>query len=240
MKNPKWERDELILALDLYFRHTPTHISDTHPAVIKLSQILNALPIHTDRPDEAKFRNANGVYMKMCNFLRFDPAYHGKGLQRGGKLEEIIWNEFSPNPHELHKVANEIIEGVHKPSQIASVKDEEEDDFPEGKVLYRRHRYFERNRTLIKSVKDKALLKGNLHCLVCNFDFFKSYGKLGEGYIECHHTVPISDYGASKKTRIQDIALVCSNCHRMLHRRRPWLCINELSNLMIDSSSTDS
>ena len=232
MKNPKWERDELILALDLYFRHNPIHISDTHPEVIKLSKILNSLPIHTERPDALKFRNNNGVYMKMCNYLRLDPSYHGKGLQRGGKQEEIIWDEFADNPLQLRKVAQGIIDGVNQPVQTALVEDEEENDFPEGKVLYRRHRYFERNRNLVKKAKDNALKKGKLHCMVCHFDFYKTYGQLGKGYIECHHTIPISDYGLGEKTRVQDLALVCSNCHRMLHRKRPWLGVEELSRLI--------
>lgn len=48
-RNPPWERDELILALDLYFQHKPTSISKAHATVVELSNILNQLPIHTDR-----------------------------------------------------------------------------------------------------------------------------------------------------------------------------------------------
>jgi hypothetical protein len=46
-RNPPWQRDELILALDLYFRHPPHAVSQTHPEVIAVSEMLNALPIHT-------------------------------------------------------------------------------------------------------------------------------------------------------------------------------------------------
>lgn len=35
-----------------------------------------------------------------------------------------------------------------------------------------------------------------------------------------------------EETKIEDIAIVCSNCHRMLHRKRPWLSINELKQLL--------
>lgn len=94
-RNPNWTRDELILALDLYFRENPNHTSDTNPEVIKLSDTLNRLPVHPISKHEEKFRNPNGVYMKLCNYLRFDPNYSGVGLKRGGKLEEEIWNEFS-------------------------------------------------------------------------------------------------------------------------------------------------
>lgn len=93
-RNPAWHRDELILALDLYFRQNPARSNQNHPDVRALSKVLNALPIHTDRPDVARFRNSNGVYMKLCNFLRFDPTYKGTGLRAGGILEEQIWKEF--------------------------------------------------------------------------------------------------------------------------------------------------
>jgi 5-methylcytosine-specific restriction protein A len=89
-RNPPWSRDELILALDLYFQHKPTTISKTHPKVVELSKVLDELPIHQDRPDRPRFRNPNGVYMKMCNFLALDPTYGGKGLERGGRLEQEI------------------------------------------------------------------------------------------------------------------------------------------------------
>jgi 5-methylcytosine-specific restriction protein A len=45
-RNPSWTRDELILAPDLYFRHNPARMSETHPSVVELSRLLNKLPIH--------------------------------------------------------------------------------------------------------------------------------------------------------------------------------------------------
>lgn len=231
--NPPWQRDELILALDIYFRYNPNKINKQHNEVINLSNILNSLPIHSDRPDAQKFRNPNGVYMKLCNFLRFDKTYQGKGLQRGGKLEEEIWNEFANDPERLHKVAQSIIFGTQISKQVeVTVDNEEENEFPEGKVLYRLHKSRERNRKLIKKTKDKALKKGNLKCAVCKFDFHETYGELGEGYIECHHTIPVSEYKSEMVTKVNDLALVCSNCHRMLHRKRPWLTIDQLSLLL--------
>jgi hypothetical protein len=74
LRNPNWARDEIILALDLYFRVNPLTTSKSHPEIVALSELLNKLPIHSDRPDIEKFRNQNGVYMKMCNILRLDPG----------------------------------------------------------------------------------------------------------------------------------------------------------------------
>ena len=52
---------------------------------------------------------------------------------------------------------------------------------------------------------------GNLICEVCGFNFESHYGELGEGYIEGHHTKPISEMDHNEETRIEDIALVCAN-----------------------------
>jgi 5-methylcytosine-specific restriction protein A len=235
-RNPPWQRDELILALDLYFRFPPNGISQDHPEVIQLSELLNALPIHSARPDAERFRNANGVYMKLCNFLRFDPSYTGSGLSRGNRLEEEVWRDFSENRAELSRIASAIRSGQNIADELRSVEDatEEEEYFREGRILFRLHRSRERNRQLVKRAKLRAKQQhGKLACAACTFDFSAFYGPLGEDFIECHHTRPLSELLEERPTRIDEIALVCSNCHRMLHRRRPWLGIHELSAIIV-------
>src|SRR5215471_1678449 len=105
MRNPSWSTDELILALDLYFRLPPNSTSKANPQIIELSEVLNRLPIHPERPDAEKFRNPNGVYMKLCNFLRFDPTYTGVGLKAGSHQEQELWNEFANDLPRLQQVA---------------------------------------------------------------------------------------------------------------------------------------
>jgi 5-methylcytosine-specific restriction protein A len=192
-RNPPWERDELILALDLYFRHRPSELSQSHEEVLRLSKILRALPIHQHRPDTVRFRNANGVYMKLGNFLQFDPAYQGTGLRQGGKRDEQVWKDFADKPDLLRKTAQAIIDGMDQCVESPMV-DEDEDGFPEGRVLYRLHRQRERNRELVAKAKRRAEAEGRLCCIVCGFDFHQEYGEIGKGFIECHHTVPVSEY----------------------------------------------
>ncbi|MDO6522910.1 HNH endonuclease [Shimia thalassica] len=50
--------------------------------------------------------------------------------------------------------------------------------------------------------------------------------------MECHHTVPVSEMKPGDKTKLSDLALVCANCHRMIHAKRPWLSIQELVGLI--------
>jgi len=105
LRNPPWTRDKLILALDLYFRINPTKTDKSHPEIKALSKLLNRLPIHKSRPDAEKFRNPDGVYMKLGNFLSVDTSYEGKGLRARSKLDKMIWDEFSNDRKRLSAVA---------------------------------------------------------------------------------------------------------------------------------------
>jgi 5-methylcytosine-specific restriction enzyme A len=52
----------------------------------------------------------------------------------------------------------------------------------------------------------------------CSFDFEKSYGKLGKGYAQVHHLDPLSKSPKEGKfTKLSDLAVVCANCHVMIH-----------------------
>jgi 5-methylcytosine-specific restriction protein A len=232
-RNPPWQRDELILALELYFRHRPDTISKKHPEVAALSELLNKLPIHPDRPDAAKFRNVNGTYMKLCNFLARDPDYQGKGLEAGGRLEQEIWDEFASDREGLARIAEAIRKSYLsvEPGGVAELA--EEDEFPEGKVLYRLHRSRERSPALVRRAKEKAMDEhGRLFCTACGFDFATAYGDIGRGVIDCHHLLALADLTTERATKLTEVALVCPNCHRIIHRKRPWLTLNNLTDLI--------
>ncbi|MCI5145401.1 MAG: HNH endonuclease [Candidatus Electrothrix sp. AR3] len=105
--------------------------------------------------------------------------------------------------------------------------------FPEGNIVERKHMAIERNSKLIAVAKETFLQEeGKLFCMICGFDFENKYGEKGQGFIEAHHTIPVSEMSPGQQTKIADIALVCSNCHRVLHRSRPWLSINELKDII--------
>ncbi len=235
VRNPSWTRDELILALDLYFRVNPVHISESHPEIMALSKLLNQLPIHTDRPDVERFRNPNGVYMKLCNFLRLDPSYKGVGLDAGSKKDEEVWNEFAGDKERLHRVAEAIRAWAEPSPQDRMIPLEADEDFeaPEGRVILRQHKVRERNTTLSSKRKALAIKEfGELRCEACGFNFREVYGTLGEGFIECHHTVPVSQLRPGQPTRLKDLALVCANCHRMLHQGGEPLTIEALKRIV--------
>ena len=93
---------------------------------------------------------------------------------------------------------------------------------------------------MLRKKKQVLQTKGKLLCEVCEFDFALSYGEHGEGFIECHHTKPVSTLRKNGKTHLNDLALLCANCHRMIHRGKKWLGIDELRQLLRRSEKMQS
>ena len=85
-----------------------------------------------------------------------------------------------------------------------------------------------RNRALIGAKK----MSSNYSCEVCGMTFKEVYGKIGNGYIIAHHKNPIGNIEKTATTTLDDIALVCANCHAMLHTKNPPLSLDELRNKM--------
>lgn len=109
----------------------------------------------------------------------------------------------------------------------------EESRFPEGAVKFELHRRLERDTTLARRLKEKRLEStGKLVCEIYDFDFVARYGTHGLGFIEAHHTMPVSQLNGKTRTQESDLILVCSNCHRMLHRGPQLLSASELRSLM--------
>ena len=187
-------------------------------------------------PTPEKFRNANGVYMKLMNFCWIDPDYSGKGLDQGSKKDKEVWGDFISNREELRKVSDAIRRYVSsdQPFPLTKLTSDDEIEAKEGQLLTKVHRYRERDASIVKRKKDQSFKEcASLICEACGFDFEKFYGNTGRGFIECHHTKPLSELSdKGETTKMSDLALVCSNCHRMIHKARPWLSINELRKLV--------
>jgi hypothetical protein len=107
-KNPPWSREELLLALELYVRHRPKLLTATHPDVAELSRLLNRLGRLTGLRTEDRFRNENGVAMKLSNFAAIDPSYDGKGLEGGGRAERELWEHYLGEPEQIIREARRL------------------------------------------------------------------------------------------------------------------------------------
>ena len=110
--------------------------------------------------------------------------------------------------------------------------EEHDTEYDEGREYLRLHMIRERRPEVIKKAKDRFIKKyGRLYCEACGFDFQKIYGNRGQTFIEGHHTKLVSEMNGDEKTKVEDIALLCSNCHRMIHKK-PVITVAELANLI--------
>ena len=95
----------------------------------------------------------------------------------------------------------------------------------EGRRVIRETIGFLRNPKL---VADAKAAHGKT-CKACGFNFQSRYGELGVGYIECHHIDPISGRGGKNMaTTIEQVIMLCANCHRMIHRLPGAMTVHEL------------
>ena len=155
--------------------------------------------------------------MKLCNFRAFDPNYNGKGLDAGSKLDKATWDEFYGDEARLHREAHSIRALLSNQDVLAHVAGllDDEKGHKEGALKFGLHKYKERDSELVK--KAKKLWGKDPQCVVCDRSFRQGYPGWGEGYIEAHHRVPLSELTTETENKPEDLAPVCANCHRMLH-----------------------
>lgn len=106
----------------------------------------------------------------------------------------------------------------------------EEEKFWEGKESERYVNHYERNSKL----RAAAVAHHGKTCAVCNFNFGDAYGDRGSGYIEVHHLKPVSTLRGERRVDPKaDMVVLCSNCHRMIHRRKQnVLTVDELKRMV--------
>lgn len=92
----------------------------------------------------------------------------------------------------------------------------------EGAKALQMHYRRERNNKIINDKKYQFKQEhGKVFCEVCFFDFKEKYPHdLAEDFIEVHHLIPISKATEQVKTTMDDLILICPNCHRMVHRTK--------------------
>jgi hypothetical protein len=69
---------------------------------------------------------------------------------------------------------------------------------------------------------------GQVFCENCTFNFETGYGQRGKDFIEVHHLLPLAALLPNSITKLADLMLLCSNCHRIVHRRKPLLSADAL------------
>ncbi len=96
-----------------------------------------------------------------------------------------------------------------------------------------------RSAKLVNAKKDEAFKDfDNLCCAVCNFNFAAAYGEWGKKCCEAHHLNQLSKSDGEVETTLEDLAIICSNCHRIIHHKDPMLTIDELKEEIAKVSGT--
>ena len=183
------------------------------------------------------FRTGNYITAVLNTVLTPEQVLPVSELERTGNLRHVEWtNVQSPGaeirPHRKLKMKLDVL------PELEELWERHLDriDFPvrtdldeqaairrfgvEGRVKMLTHKRRERDGALARQKKTEALrLYGKLECEVCTFIFTGKYGNHGSEFIECHHREPLAtlDPSDGKRITLEDLALVCANCHRMLH-----------------------
>jgi 5-methylcytosine-specific restriction protein A len=231
-KQHKWMREDFLIALEVYFKLKTemfllrTTTLQTRPEVLDALELINSLAAQQNNgPTTLK-----SLMTRIQSFANLDEEYHSGGPQ-GSEMAKTVWDEHFTQPDSvqtevafiqtIHSKFDELAESEAAGNNTSEVR--------EGQLRWRYHAYRERNRKIIMAKKKHFAKKnhGRLFCEVCKFDFAACYGELGEGFIECHHIKPVSELDGTETTGLDDLILLCANCHRMAHVRGN-LTINEL------------
>ncbi|MFC7882934.1 HNH endonuclease [Streptomyces sp. NPDC057376] len=226
MRIPAWTADELVLAGALVVRNGWRELRTGDREVEYMSELLRSLPLHEPEARTLpSFRSVDSVSRKTTDFMTNHPNYVGKAT-RCGRPTLLMIQAFITREREMLQVAQAIEDGIGSgelhllPAQPDEV-DETGNSAIEGRLLVRRALARERNPQLrAQKIKHVQRHGAPLRCEVCAFSFAETYGELGEQYIEVHHLTPLHISGVGE-TRLDDLACLCANCHRMCHRASP-------------------
>lgn len=173
--------------------------------------------------------------------VTYDPARHLHKITSKG-LDHL--EEFEP-----------IIEGLklegHNPTNVKlAIKRNYEDIIleayiTEGLQSSKTVKHRQRSRKLRdEKVKElKQTLNGRVACIACGFDFSETYDGHGQDYIEIHHLEPVHLMDVNGNTQklleaLRKVVPLCSNCHRMVHKKRDKpLTIEKLKKIIEENRS---
>jgi 5-methylcytosine-specific restriction protein A len=151
---------------------------------------------------------------------------------------EILYPNYNWTPHSggmsiPEPMASELFTAIQKKcadSFILPVLDKDIPLYTEGKVKEITTTTYDRS----APARQACIEHHGYDCAVCGFNFKEVYGALGTDYVEVHHLKQIADIGKVYKINpITDLRPVCANCHRMLHKQRPPLSIEELKDMIV-------
>jgi hypothetical protein len=98
----------------------------------------------------------------------------------------------------------------------------------EGQKRLVLHLQRERNQAIVCRKKEEA---SSLDCEICGFSFERAYGNNAKDYCEVHHKIPLQEAEHTTRTRMEDLAILCANCHRVVHLKNPPYTLDEMRSM---------
>jgi 5-methylcytosine-specific restriction enzyme A len=203
-------------------------VTEEPKGIIASGRVTTAphLRLHWDAAKAAageKCLGVDGEWERLINPL-VDAPLGMQELQQG-KLANFNWTPQSSGTRIPDDIASELEVkwAVHVgKTSLAIVTTDTELAAMEGaeRMLLVRHRKREQSLRDAKVAEAKKTGNGKLKCEVpgCGFNFEAVYGELGRDYAQVHHLKPLGDRTKPSRTKLDDLAVVCANCHAMIHR----------------------
>lgn len=155
--------------------------------------------------------------------------YRGQS-EKNSEYPSIQFIKLSENIYKVEFIDLDLLNDY----EINPLETIETDHGVEGKKVRIYTTKYERN----PANRKEAIKIHGTRCMVCDFDFEEVYGELGKDFIEVHHTKPL--FSLEHEVEVnpeEDLVCLCSNCHRMIHRRRDKIMsVEELKELMEERS----
>lgn len=211
--NPHWTRDETILALELYFDCAGKVPSGSDQRVIALSELIRQLPYHAEASKRDSFRNGDGVAFKLQNLRQ---VATGRGLGNVSEMDRRVWSELGSHPETVRQIAKVIRGNITTLEAMPYEKQSEDEEFFEGRVATIVHTRRERCPKLRSRLIELRRRENGLACEICDTAGPAASRALAEAVFETHHIIPLSAT-TERKTRLTDLALLCANCHKLIH-----------------------
>ena len=229
-------QDEWLLCLEVYLRYRGQPApSATSPEMNELSDSMRRIRAALAGKPAKSFRPPKGVHRRILEFKHLDE--NPEKAHEKPQSARDVWATWGGQSHATVVQVTNAIKACASADEVQAV---EETDIEynyhavESQILTRVHSVRERDRKIVAIKKERFQdeNEGRLYCEACFFDFDRTYPQHGKGYIECHHIKPLSDLRPGEVTTLDDLALLCSNCHRMVHYRRPWLDMRNLVQIL--------
>lgn len=216
-------------------------IVTTSELIIKLREILNPqgedLAILSGRKDDKfsqKVRNLKShTTFERYGYAKFEEELNAHKITEKGTeylqsnleaLSYLLGNNFQYS--DVITDLSSITQNTSKDNKLKVEPFEEDLLINEGMQKFVKSKAYERSNKLRKYAIEHFQDNGIIGCNACNFVFEKFYGKeLGEGFIEIHHIKPVYQYEGEDVNKtiseaLQNLVPLCSNCHKMVHRKR--------------------